>query len=168
MSRHRYPARVLAADYARAGFGLAVTAGPLLLLEPAPVVAVVLGAVALLFGAFALRTGLRQATVIELTVDGIRSRGPMPCHIPWRDVTQLRLDYFATRREPPRGWMQLKVSGRHRRIRVDSTIDRFEQLAAAVASTAQDRAIPLNDAAVANFGALGIDVRTRSERGVAA
>ncbi len=158
MSRHRYSGRVLAGDYLRAGSGLAITAGPVLLLEPATAVATVLSALSLLFGAFALRTGLRHLTVIELTADGIVSQGPISCHIPWRGVTRLQLDYFSTRREAQRGWMQLKISSRYRRIRIDSTIDGFEQLAAAVASTAREYAIPMTDTAVANFGALGIAV----------
>lgn len=167
MSRHRYSGRVLAGDYLRAGSGLAITAGPLLLLEPASAVAAVLSLLSLLFGAFALRTGLRHLTVIEVTVDGIVSRGPISCHIPWRGVTRLRLDYFSARREARRGWMQLKVSGRYRRIRVDSTIDGFEQFAATVASTARKYAIPLTDTAVANFDALGIPVDA-SDGGIAA
>ena len=158
MSRHRYSGRVLAGDYLRAGSGLALTAGPVLLLEPAPAVAAILGALSLLFGAFALRTGLRHLTVIEITADGIASQGPISCHIRWRGVTRLRLDYFSARREPRRGWMQLKISGRYRRIRIDSTIDGFEQLAATVASNSRIHAIPLTDAAVANFDALGITV----------
>jgi uncharacterized membrane protein len=158
MSRHRYSGRVLTADYLRAGLGLAVTAGPVLLLDPAPPVAAVLGTLAVLFAAFALRTGVRHLTVIEVTDDGIVAQGPIPCRIAWRDVTRLRLDYFAIRREPRRGWMQLKIRGRTRRIRIDSTIDGFEYLAAAVADTARAHAIPLNDTAVANFGALGIAV----------
>ena len=158
MSRHRYSGRALAGDYLRAGSGLAITAGPVLLLDPAPAVAAILGALALLFGAFALRTGLRHLTVIEATADGIVARGPVSCRIPWRGVTRLRLDYFSTRRETQRGWMQLKISGRYRRICIDSTIDGFEQLAATVAGTARKYAIPLTDTAVANFGALGIAV----------
>ena len=158
MSRHRYSRRVLIKDYLRAGLGLAVTAGPVLLLQPAPAIAVVLGALSLLFGAFALRTGLRHLTVIEVMTDGIVSRGPISCHIRWREVTRLRLDYYAIRREPQGGWMQLKIGGPRRGIRVDSTIDGFEQVAAAVASIVPTYAIPLTDTVVANFDALGISV----------
>jgi hypothetical protein len=158
MRRHRYSGRVLAGDYLRAGSGLAITAGPALWLEPAPAVAGILYALSLLFGAFALRTGLRHLTVIEVTADGIVSRGPISCRIPWRGVTRLRLDYFSARREAQRGWMQLKISGRYRRIRIDSTIDGFEALAATVAATARQYAIPMTDTAVANFDALGIAV----------
>jgi hypothetical protein len=158
MSRHHYSGKVLAGDYLRAGSGLIITAGPVLLLNPAPAVAVILGVLSLLFAAFALRTGLRHLTVIEITADGIASRGPISCQIRWREVTRLRLDYFSARRQAQRGWMQLKISGRYRRIRIDSTIGDFEQLAAAVATTAREHAIPLTDTAAANFNALGVAV----------
>lgn len=167
MSCHRYRGRVLSGDYLRAGAGLAFTAGPLLLLEPVPTVAVVLSGVALLFAAFALRTGLRHFTVIEVTADGIAARGPIPCRMPWREVKRLGLDYFSASRERGGGWMQLKVSGRYRRIRVDSTIDGFEELATAIAGVARKHAIPMADTAIANFHALGIEV-DGGEREVAA
>ena len=167
MSRHRYSGRVLTGDYLRAGLGFSVTAGPFLMLDPVPSVATILAALALLFAAFALRTGVRHLTVIEVTDDGIVSRGPIPCRIAWGDVKRVRLDYFAIRREPRRGWMQLKISGRSRGIRIDSTIDGFDYLAAAVADTAREFAIPLGDTAVANFGALGIAVDRNEGEAVA-
>jgi len=158
MTRHRYPRNVLSADYVRAAVGLAFTAGPVLTLQPAPAVAAILGSLAALFAAFALRTGLRHFTVIEVTPDAIAARGPLPCRLPWREITRLRLDYFSTRRQREQGWMQLKVSGGFRRIRVDSTIDGFEELANVVAGIARENGIPMADTAVANFRALGIEV----------
>lgn len=158
MERYRYSGAALFKDYLRAGVGLAATAGPILWLEPATAVVAVLIGLAALFGGFAVRTGLRQFTVIEVTADGIAARGPVGCFIPWHGVKRLRLDYFAIRREPRRGWLQLKISGRYRRIRIDSTLDDFARLAAAVAIRAREHAIPLSDTAVANFQALGIVV----------
>lgn len=158
MSRHRYSGRALAGDYLRSATGFAVTGGPVLLLEPVPAIAAILGLLSAIFVAFALRTAVRQLTVIEVSADGILAQGPIPCRMRWRDVTRLRLDYFAMRREPQRGWMQLKVGSGVRRIRIDSTIDGFETLAATVAGCARDHAIPLSDTAVANFAALGIAV----------
>lgn len=166
MSRHRYRGMALSWDYLRAGTGLAFTAGPVLLLEPMPAVAVVLSCLALLFVVFAVRTGLRHLTVIEVSAEGIAARGPFSCSIPWREVTRLRLDYFSIGRERERGWMQLKVSSRFRRLRVDSTIDRFAELASAAAKFARDHAVPIADSTAANFHALGIEAG--GEREVAA
>ena len=52
MEQHRYPATNLVADYLRVAFGLAATVGPLLALDLAPPVAIVLSGLALLFGWF--------------------------------------------------------------------------------------------------------------------
>lgn len=166
MSGYRYRGGALLRDYLRAATGLSVTAGPVMLLQPVPAVAAVLGALSMLFALFAVRTGLRHLTVIEVTADGIAARGPISCRIPWRDVTRVRLDYFSIGRDRGRGWMQLKVGGGFRVVRVDSMIDGFEEIARATAEFARDHAISLNDATAANFQALGIT--PRGEREVAA
>ncbi len=157
-NQYRYSGTVLSKDYLRAGVGLVATAGPVIWLDPLPTVAMVLTGLAVLFGVFAARTGLRQFTAIEITSDGIAARGPLSCHMQWHDVRRVRLDYFSIGREGRRGWMQLKVSSRFRHIRVDSTIDDFNQLAAKIAEMAQQYGIPLPETAVANFHALGIAV----------
>ena len=52
----RYPLAALYADYLRAAFGLALTVGPLLLLELADVVVAPLAALGLVFAWFGMRT----------------------------------------------------------------------------------------------------------------
>lgn len=160
VKQFHYRGKVLSIEYLRAGVGLAITTGPLLLLDPAPIVGGVLGALAILFAAFALRTGLRNFTVIEMTEEGIAARGPISCSIPWRRVKLLRLDYYCTGRERDggRGWMQLKIAGQSSSIRIDSTIDGFDELAAAAAGIATRHSIPLSDTTAANFQAIGIPV----------
>ena len=58
MSTHRYPMKILAGDYARAGGGTAVTLGPLLFAHPGPVIIAVLGSLAALFLVFGLITSM--------------------------------------------------------------------------------------------------------------
>lgn len=157
MSRHRYPARALAGDYLRAGAGLAVTGGPLLLLETATGVAAVLAALAGVFALFAARTGLRHVTVVELSGAGIALHGPARGRLPWDRIEQVRLDYFATRRDAPNGWMQLRLGGAGRRIRIDSTIEGFEALAESAAAAAARRGVVLTETTEDNLRALGID-----------
>ncbi|UCH74793.1 MAG: hypothetical protein JSU82_02765 [Rhodospirillales bacterium] len=158
MSVHLYPTRDLSADYVRAAIGLSVTAGPALLLQPAPAVAAVLGGLAVLFAAFALRTGMRQLTAIEVTEDGIAAQGPLSRRISRDEVTRVRLDYFSFGRERAKGWMQLKISHGYRHIRVDSTIEDFETVAQAAAEIARRNELALSDTTVANFRAMGLAV----------
>lgn len=154
MSLHRYPPRALAGDYARAGIGLAVTGGPLILLRPAAAVAIVLGALAAIFALFALRTAMRQFTVVEVTADAIRAHGPAGKTMAWDEIDRVRLDYYATRRESGIGWMQLKLGAGRGQIRIDSTVGDFDRIAAAVAAAA--RGADMTETTRGNFQALGI------------
>ena len=154
MSLHRYAPRALAGDYARAGIGLAVTGGPLIFLRPATVVALVLGALAAIFALFALRTAMRQLTVVEVTPDAIKAHGPAGKSIAWDEIDQVRLDYYTTRRESGTGWMQLKLGTGRGQIRIDSTVGEFERIAAAVAAAAHGA--DMTETTRGNFEALGI------------
>lgn len=157
MSRHRYPGKALIGDYLRAGSGLALTAGPALFLPTATPVTVVLGAFAVLFSIFGLRTALRQFTVIEFTDDSVAVLGPGGKRLEWRDVRQLRLAYYSTRRDREGGWMQMKISGPAGHIRIDSAVEGFERAAGEAARHAAAHGVSVTAATRGNFRALGID-----------
>ncbi|MEE8444994.1 MAG: hypothetical protein V3S44_06555 [Alphaproteobacteria bacterium] len=156
MSTHHYPPGALYGDYMRAGVGLVVTGGPLLFLRPTAVVAAVLGCLAALFAFFALRTACRQMTVIEVTPEAIRTRGPGGRRFAWGDIERVRLDYYSTRRDSANGWMQLKLMAGRRQIRIDSTVDDFARVAASVAGAAAVSGAAMTDTTRGNFQALGI------------
>jgi hypothetical protein len=151
----RYPARALAADYARGGLGLAASAGPLALVDPAPVVAWFLAALAALFLVYLARTVRRQLTTIELNETGIRASGPLGAGIRWEELRSVRLDYYSTRRDREGGWMQLKLSGAGRALRVDSELERFAELARTAAGEARRRGCELDPDSLENLKALG-------------
>jgi hypothetical protein len=155
---HRYPARELTGDYARAGAGLVATMGPLLFVPASPVMIWLLGGLAALFLAFGARTALRQITVVRLDDAGITAIGPMGATIAWDDLGRLALAYYSTRRDRSRGWMQLSVKGRGRGVRVDSTIDGFRDIAAAAAREAERKGLSLTPATIGNLAALGIEM----------
>lgn len=157
MSELRYPVSTLCGDYARAGLGLVLTAGPLLLLELAQVMAALLGGLALLFLWFALRTGLRQLTWIELSPEAIARSGPLPRRLPWARLEQVRLAYYAPRRAQGGGWLQLTLRGQGGdTIRVDSTLDGFADVLERTRSAVEARALPLDPTTATNFAALGL------------
>jgi hypothetical protein len=157
MQIYRYPATTLMTDYLRVGFGLAVTAGPLLAVDLAPAVAVVLAALALLFVWFGLRTALRQLSWVELSPGEIALGGPLPRRLPWQQIRGLRLAYYAPRRARQDGWLQLTLrSSAGAGIRVDSALAGFEEvLRRAVAAAAANR-IELDPVTTANLTALGV------------
>jgi len=153
--RFRYPGRALGADYARSAVGLAASLGPIALLEPAAAVRWTLGAAAALFLVYFARTVCRQLTRIELDDAGISSRGLSGADIRWAQLRALRLDYFSTRGDREEGWMQLRLRGPRRAIRVDSDIEGFAEIARAAQSQAAARGLELDAATRANLEALG-------------
>ena len=153
---YRYPVRALLADYLRGALGAGACAGPIFLVKPAPAVASILGAAALLFLVYFARTVCRQLTHIELDETGIRARGPLGAPIRWEDLRSLRLDYYSTRSDREGGWMQLRLRDAQRTIRIDSEVDGFADLAAAAAAEARRRGADLDASTRANLGLLGI------------
>lgn len=156
MTRHRYPAPALLADYGRAGLGLALTLPPLLLAAMAPAVTAIFAVLAMLFAGFAANTLACQLGAIELDETGIAWTGPRRRRIAWDALRRVRLRWFGARRDRSGGFMQLVLAGGGRRIDIDSRIDGFEAIAAAVAHAAQRRRLPLGEATADNFAALGI------------
>ena len=155
MRDHRYTVAALTPDYVRAGAGIVLTAGPLVLVNPAPVLAYVLGALALVFALFAARTAIRHGTTIRISSTGIRSLGPFGAAIEWAELSRVDLRYFSTRRDRAKGWMQLRLRAGRRRLRLDSRVDSFESIAARATDEARARGVGLDDSTRANLAALG-------------
>jgi hypothetical protein len=143
-------------DYLRAALGLALCAGPLLLLEVADGVALLLGALGVVFAWFGGRTIIRQLTRVELSRDAVMLLGPLSRRLAWRDLERMQLAYYAPRRARAQGWLQLTLRGAGGRpIRIDSTLPGFEQVLDHAVRAAGARALPLDGATVANLAALG-------------
>ena len=175
MSRHHYPISSLSSDYLRVAVGLGLTLGPLLLLDLATPVAWLLSVLAVLFVWFGLRTGLRQLSWVELSPQGIAIRGPLGRSLAWDELTRMKLAYYAPRgwssarrrdrhREPGerdegrRGWLQLTLQGAHGRpIRVESTLEGFEQVLRRTMATVSQKQLGLDPTTAANLAALGLD-----------
>jgi hypothetical protein len=144
----------LAWDYAGAALGLAVSLGPLALVELAVPVAWVLGAAATLFLVYFARTVCRQLTHIELDRAGIRARGPLGGAIRWEDLRSLSLEYYSTRADREGGWMQLKLRDAQRTIRIDSDLEGFARLAEQSAAEAARLGLAIDASTAANLQAL--------------
>ena len=117
----RYPIASLYPDYLRAAFGVALTLGPLLLLEVADVVKAPLAVLGLLFAWFGIRTVSRHLSRVELSGSAIALRGPVSRHLAWGQLERMKLAYYAPRRSRDDGWLQLTLRGAGgRSIRLDS------------------------------------------------
>jgi hypothetical protein len=168
--RYRYPPGPLLGDYARATAGLVLTGLPPLLLSLSPWVALPLVVAAGLFVLFAARTAQRHVTIIEMDDNGIHARGPLGGSIPWEHLADVRLNYYSTRRDRGLGWMQLRLkgTGAGETVRLESTLDGFDEIAERVASVARKRGIGMTDTTVSNFLTLGIDAETEPHNFTAA
>ena len=153
----RYPITALYADYLRATFGLALTAGPLLLLDLAEVVAALLGVLGLLFAWFGMRTVVRHLSRVELSGNAIALCGPVARRLAWDDLERMKLAYYAPRRSRDDGWMQLTLRGRDgRAIQLDSTLAGFDQVLGQASHAARAKALSMDAATHANLAALGL------------
>jgi hypothetical protein len=156
MSEHAYPIGSLAGDYARAAAGLVLCGAPLLFSEPGLIIAVVLGGLVVLFGAYAIRTLGRHIARIVVTDEGIASRGLTRAAVRWNELDKLRLRYFSTRRDRTRGWLQLSLGGGGRRIELDSGLDGFQLIAARAFDAAEANNLALDHATLENLRTMGI------------
>lgn len=158
MATLRYPVSTLYADYVRVGFGLALTAGPLLLLDLAWVVAALLATLGLLFAWFGVRTMLRHLSWVELSAEGVTLCGPIERRLSWSQLTRLKLAYYAPRRAREDGWLQLSLRGATgATIRLDSTLSGFDQVLRRARQAARARGLPLDPTTEANLAAVDLD-----------
>ena len=146
----------LYADYLRAVFGLALTLGPLLLLEVADVVKAPLAALGLVFAWFGIRTVLRHLSRVELSESAIALRGPVSRHLAWGELEPMKLAYYAPRRARGRCWLQLTLRGAGgRSIRLDLTLDRVRSGAPDGKPGSTRQGLALDAATHANLAASG-------------
>lgn len=156
MSTHAYPTPAIAGDYLRAASGLCLVGLPLAVAEPVPAVTTLLVASAALFALYGAGTVRRHMARIELSEDGICSRGLTATLIRWSDLRHLKLSHYSTRRDRSGGWLQLLLVGGGQRLRIDSQVEDFIVLAARATQAARENQIPLDPATIANLEALGL------------
>lgn len=160
MTVHTYPRRAIAGDYARAGAGLGLTGVPLALSESPGIESYVLGGALILFSAFGWKTIVRHLTSIEVDERGIVHRAFERRFLPWRELADVRLRYYSTKRDRTGGWLLLRLTGgrdfRRRRLRIDSGLDGFDAVARLAAAAVRANGLALDAASAANFAKLGI------------
>ena len=155
MPAYRYPPNAMVSDYLMSGAGLGLSAAPLVLLDlPAPTLWI-LGVLTLGFGAYGLDVVRRHRIRIETDEHGL-SFSPPRRRIAWNEITRFGLAYFSTRRDGARGWMELRVGSRTATLRVDSRLERFNELVGHVRNAAFRLGMELDPTTRANLEALGM------------
>lgn len=157
MTVHTYPTKAMMGDYLRAAFGLALTGTPILLSPPGSAAMYILGPLALLFAIFGARTWIRHRTVVETDDFKVAVRGLRRSELAWSDLQEVKLSYYSTKRDRSQGWMQLALRGPSGRLRFDSTLDGFPEVARRAYQTARAKGLELTEASISNFAALGFE-----------
>ena len=154
--RLRYPPRALVFDYFSTLLGLAFTVTPLTLLTPLAAVSGVLACLALLFFLFGLRTVIRHNTFVVISDHSVTLGGLRGTDITWRELRELKLSYFSTRRSRQDGWMQLRLRGKGRTICLDSSLEGFDKLVAHAAKEARRNEVDIMPETMQGLLALGL------------
>lgn len=152
----KYRREALVGDYLRAGCGGVLTGVPMLFVGESPATLAVLGGLTALFALFGFRTFVRHNTVVTLSPDSVRARGLLGGEIAWRELDQLKLGYYTTRRDRQGGWMQLTLRGSGRRLKFDSSLEGFDRLVRQAAQAASANGIELSGPTQANLAAMDI------------
>lgn len=142
-------------DAARAGLGLAACLGPLLLMEPMAWIEWILIGGTVLFLFFAIKTLDRWIGRTRISATEIRQTGLWTRRLEWEAVTKVRLSYFGKKRGGGSGQMTLSLSDGRNRVSVDGALDRFDDLARAVAILIRAKGIDIDAATAHNFSVLG-------------
>lgn len=151
----QYPFNSVAADYARAGIGLIIVLLVVLLFSVAFIPGMILLLLAVVFAGFGLQTLLRHRTTFKVSDEEIVAR-PWGTRLRWRELTDVRLEYYALERNSKRGWMQLTLQSGRRRLRMDSRLDGFLEVAQRAADSAHANQLRLSPTTMTNFSALKI------------
>ena len=168
MSEHGYSFADLRGDYVRSGVGFTATFVPFAFGDVPTVVAVVLSALCVLFATYGFMTYTRQRTRIRMDDEGIVANAWRRTAIPWADLAEMRLSYFATRRERVKmtgtGWMQLRLKGPQGTIRIESACEGFNDIVERAAAASLANRLAFGGPTLANLEALNIPLTTRPRK----
>ena len=145
----------MVSDYLVSGGGLVLSLPLLVMFDLPTVTSWILGLLSIGFAIHGLGVARRQRTRIETDEGGLWFAPPRR-HIAWNEITRFGLAYFSTRRDGARGWMELKVASASATLRVDSRLDRFDELVRRVWSAASRTGVDVDATTRANLEALGM------------
>jgi hypothetical protein len=168
VSKHTYDPAGLRGDYLRAGVGCAICFIPLGLGAVPMVVAYVLFCLSGLFAVYGFVTYTRQRTRICIDDKGIVVQAWMRIVIPWAELTEMRLFYYATRRERVKmtgtGWMALRLKGPEGKVSIESTCSEFSDIVARAAAAAVANRLAFGGPTLANLDSLNIPLTAVSRK----
>jgi hypothetical protein len=153
-TKYQYKRRSLVGDGLRGGAGVALCVWPFAVASFGAVWTSILGALALMFAVYGLRAGVRSLSSICVDDIGIWSEGPFSTAIRWDELASVKLDYYSTNRDGRGGWMQLKLSGGGKSLKVDSALEGFGDIVDRAARVAHANEIEMTPETKENLRSL--------------
>lgn len=140
---YRYSRRSLIGDGLRGGVGVALCVWPFAVASVGAVWTTILGVLALMFAVYGLRAAVRGLSRICVDDVGIWSEGPFATAIRWDELAFVKLGYYSTCRDGRGGWMQLRLAGGGKSLRVDSSLEGFGDIVGRAARVARANGIEM-------------------------
>ena len=160
---HKYRISFLLTNYIKASIGIFVSVFPIFILEAAGIIKYFFVLIFAIFILLLIKTIFNQLVTVFISNDSIeiieffiKKR-----KIKWDKVNNFELQYYSTRQDKEKGWMQLKVSDKKNTITIHSAISNFEVIAKKTAYVASKNDITLTNRTVINYKAIGINVYTK-------
>lgn len=124
----RYPTSYFVKSYLRIALGAAALTAIAFSAPERAWLSAGLGVLLAGIAVYALQTFLRQRSRLKMDEAGLHVSGPRSFDIQWSDLKKVELAYFSTRRDGSNGWMQLKIVGGKRTLRIDSDLTDFNTI----------------------------------------
>lgn len=153
-SIHRYPGGAVASALFRAAAGTAATALALVLTDFATVALALLGPALALFLVYGGRAVAKRAARFSCDDEGLTRIRPRSRRIMWKELTELRVAYYTTRRDGEDGWMELRLGDRHGRMTLESELEGFSRIAVQALKAARSNGVALDATTERNLAAL--------------
>ena len=126
-------------------------------------ITLILGGLLALFASFGVTTAVRQYSQVVGDEHGLRQIGPRPVALPWNEISNVDLRYFSTRREKDKGWMQLRLSGKGQKLKVDSNLEDFDGLIRHVVTAITRHDLVVTPIGKENLASMNKTVPTRED-----
>lgn len=160
MNGYRYPVSSLRGDYFQAGIGMSITGLLLIGASSVPVMFVIIGSLFALFAGFGIKTWSKHMTLIQIEPDGLQIFGLRRRQVSWEDLSGAKLRFFTVKRDRDAGWMELTLFTDKGKVKIESSIDGFNEIAASVAKTVESKNVVIDETSVENFNAIGIATKS--------
>ncbi len=151
----RYGARAGLGNVVRGAMAALLCAVLLFATEPHQFVEWLLAAFAMIFTVFAVRALIKLKAQFELDAEAFCKVGDAANGVRWAELSEVRLDFYTTRRDRDSGWMTLQIRDeKGRAVKVDSDLEGFEEVVRFAEQAANDTGIELSMATRVNMDAV--------------